>query len=58
MKMSRGLFFFFFGLSLFETTEICLGCTKIEILGENFLTSPTFDCTSGYASASTPLLVV
>ena len=31
-------FFFFFCLffSLFETTKICLGCTKMEILGENF----------------------
>ena len=28
--MSRGPFFFFC-LSLFETTEICLGCTKMEI---------------------------
>ena len=27
-KMSRGLFFC---LSLFETTKICLGCTKMEI---------------------------
>ena len=26
--MSRGPFFFFFWLSLFETTEICLGSTK------------------------------
>ena len=24
-------FFFFFCLSLFETTEMCLGCTKMEI---------------------------
>ena len=39
---------FFF--SLLETTKICLGCTKMEILGGNFLTSPTFDCTPGYTS--------
>ena len=38
-------FFFFF----FQTTEIFLGCTKMEILGGNFLTSPTFDCTPSYA---------
>ena len=31
MKMSRSPLFFFFCLSLFETTEICLGCTKMEI---------------------------
>ena len=32
MKMSRGPFFYFyFSLSLFETTEICLECTKMEI---------------------------
>ena len=34
MKMIRGLFFlffFFFCFSLFETTEICLGCTKMEV---------------------------
>ena len=43
--------FFFFCLSLFETTEICLGCTKMEILGGNFLTLPTLDCTTGYAPA-------
>ena len=30
MKMSRGLFFFFC-LSLFETSEICLECTKMEM---------------------------
>ena len=47
MTMSRGFFFFCF--SLFETTEVCLGCTKMEVFGENFLTSPTFDCTHGYA---------
>ena len=48
--------FFFFCLSLFETTEICLGCTKMEIsTGKknqekgNFLTLPTLDCTPGYA---------
>ena len=47
------LFAFFFGLSLFETTD--LGCTKMDIsvakkseVG-NFLISPTFDCTPGYA---------
>ena len=52
MKMSRG-FFFLFCLLLFETTEICLGCTNMKILGRNFLTSPTFDCTlEGYAPAS------
>ena len=38
--------------SLFETTKICLGCTKMEILGGNFLASPTFDCTPGYAPES------
>ena len=27
----RTFFFFFFCLSLFETTEICLGSTKLEI---------------------------
>ena len=49
-------FFFFFCLSLFETTEIGLGCTKNQkyLQGENweignFLTSSTFDCTLGYA---------
>ena len=33
MKMSRGPFFFLLllFLSLFETTEICLGSTKMEI---------------------------
>ena len=31
MKMRRGPFFFFFCLSLFETNEICMGCTKMEI---------------------------
>ena len=36
----------------FETTKICLGCTKTEILGENFLTSPTFDYTPGNAPAA------
>ena len=52
MKISRGVFFC---LLLFETTEICLGYTKMEIsMGENqemgnFLTLPTFDCTPGYA---------
>ena len=45
--------FFFFCLSLFETTKICLGCTKIEIFEGNFLTSPTFDCTHGYAPINT-----
>ena len=35
MKMSRGhfdlfFFFFFFFLSLFETTEICLGSTRMD----------------------------
>ena len=50
VKMSRGPFsFFFFCLSLFETTEICLGCTKMDIFWGNFLTSPTFDCIPGYA---------
>ena len=43
----RGLFFFFC-LSLFETTEICLGCTKKKWEMGNFLTSPSFDCTPGY----------
>ena len=53
MKISRGPFF--------ETTEICLGCTKMEIpTGEknrergNFLTSPTFDCIPGYAPDKIP----
>ena len=32
------------------TTEICLGCTKMEIFLGSFLTSPTFDCTPGYVS--------
>ena len=31
MKMSRGPFFFFFRLSLFETTEIYLKSTKTKI---------------------------
>ena len=54
MKKSREPLFC---LSLFETTEICLGCTKMKIstgkkafpiyYGGNFLTSPTFDCTPG-----------
>ena len=30
MKMSRGLFCLFYCLSLFETTEICLGSTKMD----------------------------
>ena len=40
----------------FETTQFCLGCTKMEIStgkknGERgvFQTLPTFDCTLGYA---------
>ena len=40
MKMSSGPFSFFlsffFCLSLFETTENCLGCIKIQILGRIF----------------------
>ena len=42
MKMSRELFFFFL---------LVIFCTKMEILGGNFLTLPTFDCTPGYAPA-------
>ena len=35
MKMSKGpFFFFFFCLSLFETTKTCLRCTKMEISTE------------------------
>ena len=47
--------------SLFETTEIRLGCTKMEIsTGKknrergNCLTLPTFDCTPGYAPDKIP----
>ena len=37
-KLTEDFFFvlFFFCFSLFETTEICLGCTKMESLGEIF----------------------
>ena len=45
----------FFCLSLFESTEICSGCTKMKIsyMGGNFLTPPpTFDYTPGYAPVS------
>ena len=30
-QMRRGLFFFFFFFSLFKTTKICFGCTKMKI---------------------------
>ena len=46
--LSFFFFFFFFCLSLFETTEICLGCTKMEIsiMGEIFFSNfaHPFDC--------------
>ena len=44
MKMSRGPFFliFFIYFSLFETTKICFGCTKMDFFlgGGNFLPRP------------------
>ena len=49
MKMSRRPFFVFV---TFETTKICLECTKMEIFLGNFLTLPTFDCTPGYTPVS------
>ena len=49
-------FFFFFCFSLFETTEFVCGVLKWKFvlgektfLGGNFLTSPTCECTPGYA---------
>ena len=57
MKMSRGLFFFFFFACHFLKPLQFVWCTKMEIsTGKNlemgnFLTSSTFDCTPGYAPA-------
>ena len=56
-KWAQPFFVFLFLLVTFWNHWNLFGCTKMEILGGNFLTSPTFECTPGYAPAFNPGLV-